>query len=257
MSDTRARDFYDSPDAARWGRSEMPEQHTVTQDWIERTRATGPSLELGCGRGALAGAAPRYAALDLSFHALATAHPGTPRIAASMEELPIRSGSIGLVFSWAAIEHVPNPDVVLVEIERVLRPGGVAILAPAWHCRPWAADGLEFRRYSELSGPQKARKALIPLRNALWWRALFEIPRRLLRELEMLMGPTRFRFTRLKPNLDEYVGTDCDAFTSMDPHAMIVYFASRGWEIISNPGLRSRLLARHGAVVVRKPGISS
>jgi hypothetical protein len=63
MSDPRARSFYDSPDAARWGRSEMPEQHAVTQDWIKKVKAEGPSLELGCGRCALAGAAPRYAGL--------------------------------------------------------------------------------------------------------------------------------------------------------------------------------------------------
>ena len=61
-----------------------------------------------------------------------------------------------------------------------------------------------------------------------------------------------FTYKRLQPNLQKYVGTDCDAFTSMDPHAAILFFATRGWEILSHPG-RRRLLARAEAVVVRKP----
>ena len=250
MTAGSARDFYDSADPVRWGRDEMPEQERVTREWAARANVTGPSLELGCGRGKLAGAAPKHVGLDLAFAPL----PAIRRraVQGDMEQLPFRDGSIDFIFSWAAIEHVPHPERVLAEVERVLRAGGVALLAPAWHCRPWAAEGLEFRPYAELRAGQKVRKALIPFRNALLWRALFELPARVWRELRALLRVPAFEYARLQPNLTEYLGTDSDAFTSMDPHAAALYFAKRGWTVISHPTFRARMLARHEPVVVRK-----
>ena len=226
----------------------MPEQTRVTAEWVARTGANGPSLELGCGRGILAGIAPEYVGIDLAFAPLI---PMTgARAQADMEQLPFRDNVFGFALTWAALEHVPHPERVLSEIERVMRPGGVALLAPAWHCRPWAAEGLEFRPYSDLTATQRIRKALIPFRNAIVWRALFELPRRVLRELRR---PRTFEYHRLQPNLEEYVGTDCDAFSSMDPHAAAIYFEVRGWEVVSHPTLSARMRARHEPVVVRKP----
>jgi SAM-dependent methyltransferase len=249
-----ARQFYDADDPARWGRPEMPEQHQITAEWVTRAAVTGPSLELGCGVCALAYVAPRYVGLDLAFRALTAGQ--APRVCGDMEQLPFADASVELVFSWAAIEHVPHPERVLAEVARVLRPGGIALLAPAWHCRPWAAEGLEFRPAADLTRTQRLRKALIPFRNAILWRALFEAPRRLARELEMRLHAPPFRYKRLSPNLTEYVGTDCDAFTSMDPHAAIVWFAARGWTVLSHPTVRARLLARHEPVVIQKPRIN-
>ncbi len=252
MNDTPTpRDFYDSADPARWGRDEMPEQGRVTADWLARVSAEGPVLELGCGRGSLAGVTKRYIGLDLAFTALLNTRGRS--IHGDMERLPVRDASIAFVFSWAAIEHVPHPEHVLAEIERVLRPGGTALLAPAWHCRPWAAEGLEFRPYASLSTGQKVRKALIPFRNLVLWRALFELPRRITSELTALVRRPPFTYRRLSPNLHEYVGTDCDAFTSMDPHTAILYFRGRGWNVPSHPTALARMMVRHGAVVVRKP----
>jgi SAM-dependent methyltransferase len=248
---TASRTFYDSDDPARWGRDEMPEQERVTREWLSRVAVDGPHLELGCGRGVLSDVTPRYVGIDLAFLPLLTTRGH--RAQGDMEQLPFRDASIAFVFSWAAIEHVPHPERVFEEIERVLRPGGIALLAPAWHCRPWAAEGLEFRPYSALSLGQRIRKALIPARNLVVWRALFEIPRRVARELAALLRRPAFRYRRLKPNLDEFVGTDCDAFTSMDPHAAILYFRGRGWSVPSHAALLARMLVRHGAIVVQKP----
>ena len=246
---TTARDFFDSNDPARWGRDEMPEQERVTLEWLAQAD-DGIALELGCGRGKLAHIAPRYAGIDLAFAPLRTMNGRG--VQGDMEQLPFRDASVSFVFSWAAIEHVPHPERVFAEIERVLRSGGMALLAPAWHCRPWAAEGLEFRPYSALTFTQRVRKALIPFRNAVAWRALFELPQRVARELLALVRTPRFTYKRLTPNLTEYVGTDCDAFTSMDPHAAILYFAKRGWTIVSHGTWTSRMLVRNGAIVVRK-----
>ena len=185
-----AADFYNVDDPARWGRAELPEALRETAAWLARAAVPdGPFLELGCGRGALAELSPRYAGVDLSLPALARGRGR--RFCADMERLPVSDESMAFLFSWAALEHVPHPERVLAEIERVLRPGGVALLAPAWHCRPWAAEGLEFRPYRALRPGQRVRKRLIPLRNALWWRAMFEMPRRLVREWRLRRGTGR------------------------------------------------------------------
>jgi SAM-dependent methyltransferase len=248
--------FYNTDDPSRWGRPEMPEAAGVNAEWLARADVPpGTVLELGCGKGALATDSALYVGLDLSLAALKGARR---RICGDMEQLPLATESVAFLFTWAALEHVPHPELVLGEIERVLSPRGVALLAPAWHCRPWAAEGLEFRPFGELRAGQRVRKALIPLRNAILWRALFELPRRLAREWRFRRGrPLAFDYGRLEPNLEAYMGTDSDAFTSMDPHAAAVYFASRGWEVLSHPTRRARLTARHEPVVVRKPAILS
>lgn len=253
---SKAHEFYNRIDPVRWGREELPAARAIVERWMRAADvdAHAPVLELGCGRGAVAGVGRRYAGLDLSLPALTEIPRRFGPVCGDMEALPVASDSIGFLFSFAALEHVPHPERVLAEIERVLRPKGVALLAPAWHCRPWAAEGLEFRGYGELTATQRLRKRLIPFRNALLWRAAFEAPRRAVRELRLLRRrPMSFDYHRLTPNLERYVGTDCDAFTSMDPHAAILYFASRGWEIVSHPGRRARLAARAEEVVVRKP----
>jgi SAM-dependent methyltransferase len=253
---TKATEFYNRIDPVRWGREELPEAREMAGRWLASAGLpeNATVLELGCGRGAAAGVGRRYVGMDLSLPALTEVPARFGRFCGDMEALPLAPASIGFVFSFAALEHVPHPERVLAEIERILQPGGVALLAPAWHCRPWAAEGLEFRGYAELTATQRLRKRLIPLRNALVWRAAFEAPRRLLREVQALRGrPLPFRYHRLTPNLDQYVGTDCDAFTSMDPHAAILYFATRGWEVLSHSDRRARLVSRAEAVVVRKP----
>jgi SAM-dependent methyltransferase len=247
----RALEFYNSGNPATAGREEQPEAFEMTRRWMGVAPA-GIVLELGCGHGALSLISPSYTGIDLGFVGLANRH--FRAAGADMEQLPFGENTFAFLFSWAAIEHVPNPERVLAEIERVLEPGGVALLAPAWHCRPWAAEGLEFRQYSELRPVQRIRKALIPFRNSLLWRAPSEALPRVARELRARRGEKlSFHYRRLEPNLNEYIGTDCDAFTSMDPHAAILYFATRGWDVLSHPSARARLLARSEPVVVRKP----
>ena len=247
-----AFDFYNTSDPSRWGRDEMPEDATrVTAEWLSHANPKGPVVEIGCGKGALARASENYIGSDLSLTALAR---GTfRRVAADMEQLPFVSGCAEFVFSWAALEHVPAPEKALEEMARIVAPNGILLLAPAWHCRPWAAEGLAFRSWSELRTTQRLRKLTIPLRDSILWRGLFELPRRVIREIEAMTGhPVRFDYRKLRPNLETYVGTDCDAFSSMDPHAAIMFFVTRGWRILSHPGRKQRFLSRHEPVVVQR-----
>ena len=253
----RYRRFYNTDgDPQRWGRPAMPDELRVTRTWIDRAGipSDGIVLELGCGLGALSDAHPGYVGLDFALPALRRFPSPRPRFQADMQMLPVRSSSVDVVFSWTAIEHVPRPELVLDEVERILKRGGMAILAPAWNVRTWASKALPVRPYAGLTLAEKLEKASIPLRNSLAWRALASLPARLWREARVA-GKARlaFEYRKLSPQFDTYTYTDCDAFTSMDPHAALTFFLSRGWQVLSHQGFGARMLARHEPVVVRKP----
>lgn len=55
----------------------------------------------------------------------------------SAEALPVREGSIELVFSSNLLEHVTEPERVADEMVRVLAPGGVLILSYTNWLSPW------------------------------------------------------------------------------------------------------------------------
>jgi SAM-dependent methyltransferase len=233
----------------------MPEQWAITKRLLEPWVGPGSVvLELGCGRGALRDVVDGWIGLDFSLPALRSQPRDAPRLQGDMQQLPVASGAVDAIFSWAALEHVPYPEVVLEEISRVLRPGGVCLLAPAWHVRPWASKALPIRPYSELPPGDRLRKLSIPIREHIAWRALASLLPRVRRELLLASGAVvSFDYVRLTPNLVSYEYTDSDAFTSMYPHAAICYFLSRGWESLTHPSFGQRFVARHEPVLLRKP----
>ena len=210
-------------------------------------------LEVGCGRGAFQELSDGWVGIDLAIGSGRFVRK--PFVVASAEALPFQSGSFAGLWSITVLEHVPAPERALEEVARILRPGGVAYLAPAWHCRPWAAEGIHVRAWGELSWRQRLVKLTLPIRGALWFRAIPEVPRRLWQELLLAWPgkPLRLRYGRLRPSYDVFWGADTDACCSLDPHAMLAWFVSRGFESPSHPGRRRRLTARHGGIVVRKP----
>ncbi|MGH7864239.1 MAG: methyltransferase domain-containing protein [Candidatus Binataceae bacterium] len=222
------------------------------------TRGDRLVLEIGSGRGGFAGlGGDDYCALDYSL-TLLRRHLGKYRsICASAEAVPLRKGSCRFVFTVATLEHVPRADLAFAEINRLLSPGGVAYLAPAWHCRDWMADGLTVRPYRDLDVMQKARKLLIPLRNSLLYRGLQQIPWRLRRRIlaKFAAHPSELRFDRLQANYERYWTSDSDACSSIDSHEGILYFETRGYEVLAPAGgVAARVFARGAAIAVRKLG---
>jgi SAM-dependent methyltransferase len=87
----------------------------------------GRVLDLGCGTGhSWRELAPRETVgVDVDAAALRGQERETHR--ADMRELPFPADSFESVVSIQSIEHVPDPERVLAEASRVLRPGGRAV----------------------------------------------------------------------------------------------------------------------------------
>ena len=97
-------------------------------------------LDLGCGTGwftrKLTARFPeaRVTGADLSPGMLAQAEAATDRadvnwLNADAEQLPLADQSVDLVFSNLMVQWSQQPEVVLAECQRVLRPGGLLVMS--------------------------------------------------------------------------------------------------------------------------------
>lgn len=219
-------------------------------------------LEIGCGHGGLHFCHPSWQGVEHSSTAVEQAlkihGAGLNIFQGDARELPLPANSIDFIFTFAALEHIPEVERAFREMERVLKPGGFALLCPAWNCRPWTVKKLQQRPYSELSLSEKIGKLLIPLRENIFFRLVCATPARLIREIKLLLGaPVELEYKALTPDfslLDRYPHiADDDAFVSIDAHAAMAYFEARGWTCISHQNLWRRFSCRGEGVVVQKP----
>jgi len=95
-----------------------------------------PLLDFGCGDGlftqALFGRAEGICGCDIAPRELPGARDsGVYRYGVQFADghhLPYHDGAFGTVYSNSVIEHIPDPQNVLPELARVLRPGGLLVL---------------------------------------------------------------------------------------------------------------------------------
>lgn len=90
-------------------------------------------VDLGCGTGygaaALATAGQCVVALDRVRPAARARASGARFVCGELERLPFAGGRADRVTSFQVLEHFDDPTGHLVEIARILRPGGVALLS--------------------------------------------------------------------------------------------------------------------------------
>ena len=177
-----------------------------------------------------------------------------PYRVASGPRYPFADAEFDAIWTLDVFEHIPDVDAALLEIRRLLRPGGVVLFWPAWQCRPWAADGYAVRPWSDFDWRGKLIKASIPVRDSVLYRGAFLLPRRLLRAAAFALGrrPATLRREALRPNYEKYWTADADACHSIDPHDAILWFRAHGFECLSHPGFARALLMRTGPLVFRK-----
>lgn len=247
--------FYGVGEAQRHGFEETPEHERVAvEPFLASLDPDEPVIEIGSGQCRFAGMHPRLVLTDYSFEALARFGEGM-RVQLDAQRLPFRDGSLPALFTVSTLEHVPDPAAAMAELDRCLTPGGRALIFPSWDVPAWKSRGLQARAYSELGFGDRVRKFLVPVTRSAPFRYARLVPRRVRREIAMARGRRLpFDFRPLKPNLDEYLESDSDAFSSMDPHACLAFFRSRGYDVRNDRGFLSRVLLRAVAIEVRKGG---
>lgn len=116
-------------------------------------------LDAGCGTGEFSTAAmargARVISIDIGPKLLArTRSKGVEHVvAADVAALPFRTGTFDVVLSSECIEHTPSPRGSVLELTRVLRPGGrLAVTCPnrTWYWSCAVADRLGIRHYAGL-----------------------------------------------------------------------------------------------------------
>ena len=229
--------------------------YPVLRDFILKWRLDDKKcLEIGSGKGLFQHLVADYTGLDVAENL--RQFYSKPYIVVDGSLLPFPENYFDAIFTYATHEHIPEIETALEEIVRVLKPGGVCLFAPAWHTRPWFAEGLAVRPLGDLSSSQKLRKLLIPLRDAAAVRWPYVILRRCFRLLVHLFSgarPQPLRFRRLRANYHLFWQSDSDACNSLDPFDAILWGRSRGVVCHGYTNLLKTLLVRTTALELQKP----
>lgn len=126
-----------------------------------RPLAGSVAVDVGGGPGytaeALREAGASAFTIDADFDELSL-HGRTPRGAVVGDglRLPLADGSLDLVVTLNALEHVPDPWAFLTELVRVARPGGTVFVGVTNWLSPWG--GHETSPWHYLGGERAARR---------------------------------------------------------------------------------------------------
>lgn len=209
-------------------------------------------LEIGSGRGYLQDTAPGYVGLDISLEA--GRQYTKPFVSGLAEALPFADQTFDVVMSFTVLEHLTQPELALMEMDRVLKKKGVLVVSAAWRVPPWRPLGLEERKYQELPLQQKMVKSCLPIMNSLWTKGILRLPLRALRELRYFFRKSfcPLPYTRMTPNWEIFLLPDSDAAASLDNHACALWFFSRGFRSPDTQTPFQRILLRCGPLIMMK-----
>ena len=251
--------FYDSRRSETYGDDftlHDPKQRRGHQDLLdfidEHALIEKRCLEIGSSGGSNQDLVEDYYGTDLAPSL--GQHYHKPYRAIEGTRYPFDGGMFDAIWTDAVFEHIPGLQAAMLEVVRLLKPGGVLYFKPAWQCRSWAAEGYPVRPYSDFGLRGKLIKASIPLRDSVLWRSLALFPKRVWRHFGFLMGRRypEILYRRIEANWEVFWMSDSDACNSIDPHDALLWFESHGLECLSHPLHQRALLVRTGALIFRK-----
>ncbi len=234
------------------------EMHTFFKvlDYFKNNINDNPkTLEIGAGNGRFQNVFYDYTGIDITENSRKYFHK--PYIVLSNDGLyPFKNETFDLIFTNAVFEHIPDIDLALKEMTRVLKDGGFIIFNPAWQCRPWAAEGYPVRPYSDFKILKKIYKFSVPFRENILFRLIHVIPTRLYYLFKFILNKNNFKdniiFRKLKPNYEKFLMSDSDACNNIDPFLAILYFKANDFQIVNYPTTISQFLVRTNELILKK-----
>ena len=214
-----------------WYRNTRAVLADLLDPWLARDQRI---LDAGCGpggNGAWLAEHGDVVGVDLSPDALAFVRdrrPGTRPVRASLEDLPIASGSIDVAVAVTVLYCVPDDRRAVHELVRVLRPGGVLVcFEPAFEALRRAHDKTVHsrRRYRRAGLAELLREAGATVRRSTYAYSFLAPPAAVLGVAE-----------RARPHAVPAAGSDVER-RSLDP---VFARAAR---------IERRWLTRHGLPV--------
>ena len=148
--------------------------------FAERCRGRGPVLDVGCGPAGHVGRfvallGPRVIGVDLSPRSVAVARwlvPSLSFVAADVRALPFTAGAYAGIVAFYSLIYEADPSDALVELGRVLQPGGALLLAVH------AGEGLQhFDKYKGLPVDVELHLRSADILTAQLVKAGFELER--------------------------------------------------------------------------------
>lgn len=260
-TDPSYKGFYDAQRENHYGlKATRPEENShfqILREFIDRYGlAKMKCLEIGSSTGMFQDMVDDYQGTDIADVVAPCYHK--PYRKATEAGYPFEDSAFDAIWTIAVFEHIPNLQFSMLEIKRLLKPGGVVLFAPAWQCRSWASEGYQVRPWSDFDWKGKLIKASIPLRDSVLYRSAFIFPKRLIRGLMFFLGQRflEIRYEKIRPNYERFWTSDSDACNAIDPHDAILWFLSHEFECVSHPTVMSAFFVRTGALVFRKKGSS-
>lgn len=209
-------------------------------------------LEIGSSGGMFQNLVEDYTGIDVAESLRKFYHK--PYYVIEDEKYPFVDSEFDAIWSIAVFEHIPEVNMALNELKRVLKQGGIVYFNPAWNVRSWASSGLSVRSYSDLNRFDKLRKFLIPLRESLVYRSLSIFPSRILGLFSFIFlgGGNKLNYRKLNANYEKYWVNDADACNSIDPFHAILWFLKNDFICLSYKSLFTSFFVRTGPIVFKK-----
>jgi SAM-dependent methyltransferase len=156
------------------------ERRAILKRELRRLPGPGLALDIGAAGGGntrvLKAHGWHAAALEYSDSAVEVARSrGISVIRADARDLPVRSGTCGLVTAFDVLEHIDEDYRAAAEMTRVLQPGGTALIAVPCDMALWSAhdDAVgHVRRYSRPGLASVIEKAGLAIERLWSWNVL-------------------------------------------------------------------------------------
>ena len=168
--------------------------------------------------------------------------------------LPFKDNSIDCIFTQTFLEHPLEPEMVLSEIARVLKIGGIVIHNDAWFCRWWHRFGLiGLKKYKNMTKKEK----MIHIAAKISELKVIRIPpiifKRLYNEIfQSTRVPIALKYKKLHPNYQLHLGCDEDAASSIDPIDVVRFYESRNFDLVNHISFTQRLFYPNRYIILKK-----